>query len=114
MATRDFHDPSSGFPFLNQLVFEHGAGGSLGAWLYSGMPLMEKTQLASGGILRIWIGEAGSWLLASILLLTSLAVHFSFGSAKLSRCKELHLKVRNLFQTDSQKDKKDFPPELIK
>ena len=112
---RDFHSiQSSGFPFLNQLAFEHGAGGSLGAWLYSGMPLMEKTQLASGGILRIWIGEAGSWLLASILLLTSLAVHFSFGSAKLSRCKELLLKFRNLFHRDSQKDKKDIPQELIK
>ena len=112
---RDFHTiQSSGFPFLDQHMFEHGAGGSLGAWLYSGMPLMEKTQLASGGILRIWIGEAGSWLLASILLLTSLAVHFSFGSAKLLRCKELLLKFCNLFQRDSQKGKKDIPQEPVK
>ena len=109
---RDFQSiQTNGFPFLNQLAFEHGAGGSLGAWLYSGMPLMEKTHLVSGGFLRIWIGEVGSWLLACILLMTSLAVHFSFGFAKLSRCKELLLKFLKFSKKGFKKEKVDIPQE---
>lgn len=69
-------------PLFDQLTFEHGAGGSLGAWLYSGLPLFGGVEHFSGGLLRIWIGEAGTWLLAIIVLASSLALHFSFGSEK--------------------------------
>ena len=72
-------------PLLEQSCFEHGAGGSLGSWLYSGMPFGGEIKNIRGGILRVWIGEFGSWLLAFVILISSLAVHFSFGSRKLKR-----------------------------
>ncbi len=73
-------------PLLNQLTFEHGSGGSLGAWLYSGLPIFGTNESFSGGFLRIWVGEVGSWFIAVIALVLSLAVHFSFG---LEKCKKL-------------------------
>ena len=74
---------------FNQQTFEHGAGGSLGAWLYSGLPFSSDAANFSGGYLRIWIGEVGSWLLALVILFTSLAFHFSFNSDKLSKAFKL-------------------------
>ena len=72
-------------PIFEQSTFEHGAGGSLGSWLYSGMPFRGEIENVRGGILKIWIGEFGSWLLAIAILVSSLAVHFSFGSRKLQK-----------------------------
>ena len=48
---------------LDQLNFEHGAGGTMGAWLFSGMPLFAQVESINGGFFRIWIGEAGSLFL---------------------------------------------------
>ena len=49
------------------------------------MPFRGEIENVRGGILKIWIGEFGSWLLAIAILVSSLAVHFSFGSRKLQK-----------------------------
>ena len=100
-----------GTPLLDQSTFEHGAGGSLGAWLYSGLPFMEASQFGSGGFLRVWIGEVGSWLFASVLLIVSLAVHFSFGTPQLANFKMLLSKTLNLFKRDHGKEKAQVHPQ---
>ena len=100
-----------GTPLLDQSTFEHGAGGSLGAWLYSGLPFMEASQYGSGGFLRVWIGEVGSWLFASVLLIVSLAVHFSFGTPQLANFKMVLTKTLNLFKRDHGKEKAQVHPQ---
>jgi S-DNA-T family DNA segregation ATPase FtsK/SpoIIIE len=111
---RDYHSIQvNGTPFLDQFIFEHGAGGSLGAWLYSGMPLMENAQLSMGGYLRIWIGEIGTWLFALILLTVSLAIHFSLSFSKISKFRELLLKYPKHFENYSQNKKAKVQEEPL-
>ena len=57
-------------------LYEHGAGGSLGAVLYSGMPFTEsaKSTFTDPGLLRVWLGNAGT----SILSITGLILGLSF------------------------------------
>ena len=69
-------------PLFEYFLFEHGAGGSLGAWLYSGLPLSGEANILSGGALKVWVGEVGSWLLAVLVLVLSLAIHFSYGASR--------------------------------
>ena len=103
---RDYHSiQENGTPFLDQFIFEHGAGGSLGAWLYSGMPLMGNAQLSVGGYLRIWIGEIGTWLFASILLTVSLVIHFSLSFSKISKFRELLLRYPKHFKNYAKNKK---------
>ena len=105
---------SDGSPLLNQSTFEHGAGGILGAWLYSGLPFMNITEIESGGVLRIWIGEVGSWILATILLVLSLAVHCSFSSIKLIKTKQLLEKFVLHIQKNSSIEKVERAKESAK
>jgi len=105
---------SDGSALFDQSTFEHGAGGSLGAWLYSGLPFMNTNEIASGGVLRVWIGEVGSWILASILLVLSLAVHCSFDYTKLIKAKQLLEKLVLHNQKDSSTEKVERPQESVK
>ena len=61
---RDYSLSNSEQTFLDLNQFEHGAGGSLGAFFYSGLPFsVSNTSSASdsiGGFLRIWLGPVGS------------------------------------------------------
>ena len=83
---RDYTALASGNQLiLDQLNFEHGAGGTMGAWLFSGMPLSSQVESITGGFLRIWIGEVGTLIFAICLLLAALAMHFSFGKEKFIR-----------------------------
>ena len=93
-------------PLLDSLTFEHGAGGSLGAWLYSGMPFLGNPQVSSG-ILRVWIGEVGTWVFAIFVLLSSIAVHFSFGTSKCRTA--LHLITKMFSFPQKNKNTKETP-----
>ncbi|MEC8044468.1 MAG: DNA translocase FtsK [Verrucomicrobiota bacterium] len=79
---RDYSLSNSEQTFLDLNQFEHGAGGSLGAFFYSGLPFsVSNSSSASdsiGGFLRIWLGPVGSSCSMIILLTGSLAFHFSF------------------------------------
>ncbi len=57
--------------------YEHGAGGSLGAVLYSGMPFVDSSSKTSGnaGPLKIWLGSVGTILLSMAGLLIGLFYH---------------------------------------
>ena len=58
-------------------LYEHGAGGSLGAILYSGMPFVDSISktLGNAGPLKIWLGSAGTILLSLAGLLIGLFYH---------------------------------------
>ncbi|MEK9772882.1 MAG: DNA translocase FtsK 4TM domain-containing protein [Opitutae bacterium] len=110
---RDFYAISiNQKPMLDQFTFEHGAGGSLGAWLYSGMPILGNLQ-NSGGILRIWIGEVGTWVLAILLLFSSLAVHFSFGADKCRKTVSLCSRLFSFSQRNETREKISKEPKEI-
>ena len=57
--------------------YEHGAGGSLGAFLYSGMPFVESVNNAfeNSGPLKTWLGSVGTILLSLIGLILGLFYH---------------------------------------
>ena len=57
--------------------YEHGAGGSLGAFLYSGMPFVESVSNAfeNSGPLKTWLGSVGTILLSLIGLMLGLFYH---------------------------------------
>jgi S-DNA-T family DNA segregation ATPase FtsK/SpoIIIE len=58
-------------------LYRHGAGGSLGGVLYSGVPLHAPKEGRSGGFLGQWLGGLGTGLLMSITLVGSLLLHWS-------------------------------------
>ena len=65
-----------------QNAYEHGAGGSLGALFYSGLPLFAGPDESMGGFLRIWFGALGTTILMICLLTSSLCIHFSMQPLK--------------------------------
>ena len=65
-----------------QNAYEHGAGGSLGALFYSGLPLFAGPDESMGGFLRIWFGALGTTILMICLLTGSLCIHFSMQPLK--------------------------------
>ena len=62
---------------LNSNVYEHGAGGSIGAILYSGMPITSSPDQQIGGILKVWLGSLGTTVISMGILLFALTHHFS-------------------------------------
>ena len=58
--------------------YEHGAGGSIGAIFYSGLPIHSPSDSQFGGFLKLWLGSLGSVIFSSISLLFCLSFHFSF------------------------------------
>ena len=58
-------------------LYEHGAGGSIGAILYSGMPWLSSPEDVSGGFFLVWMGALGTSILMACLLVASLCIHFS-------------------------------------
>jgi DNA segregation ATPase FtsK/SpoIIIE, S-DNA-T family len=66
-----------GEPLLDKDLYRHGAGGSLGGVLYSGVPLHAPQEGRSGGFLGQWLGGLGTGLLMSITLVGSLLLHWS-------------------------------------
>lgn len=83
----------SGTLRFDQSFYEHGAGGSIGAWMYSGLPVAPTGVETKAGWLRIWFGEAGTWMLALFLLFGSLAYHLSFRFSRMSGLIELIWKL---------------------
>lgn len=80
---RDFTLAKTGNDTLFDPNFlEHGAGGSLGALFYSGLPFSSSHQgvVEFGGFLRVWMGELGTSALTLIVLISSIWVHFSQSS----------------------------------
>jgi S-DNA-T family DNA segregation ATPase FtsK/SpoIIIE len=66
-------------PLFELNHFEHGAGGSLGALLYSGLPFANPgmAEKSIGGFLRIWMGGLGTGILMTGILIASICTHFS-------------------------------------
>ena len=62
--------------------YEHGAGGSVGAIFYSGLPIHSPDDSQFGGFLKLWLGSLGSVIFSSISLLFCLSFHFSFAPVK--------------------------------
>lgn len=62
---------------LNSNIYEHGAGGSIGAILYSGMPITSNSDQQIGGILKVWLGSLGTTVISMGVLLFALTHHFS-------------------------------------
>lgn len=63
-------------------IYEHGAGGSLGAIIYSGQSINSKPENRYGGFLKIWLGSLGSTFLSVLILVICLSTHFSFSPFK--------------------------------
>jgi S-DNA-T family DNA segregation ATPase FtsK/SpoIIIE len=81
-------------------MYRHGAGGSIGAFFYSGMPWdqnrgwvqglsedqnWKETPSDDNGFFREWMGALGTSVLMAFLLLASLCMHFSMEPLKLIR-----------------------------
>ncbi len=76
---RDDHVLSlTGDSILDENTYTHGAGGSLGAIIYSGQPMGLTSNQKTGGFLKIWLGNLGSTILLLIILISCLCFHFSF------------------------------------
>ena len=67
-----------GSSLFDPTKYEHGAGGSIGAIFYSGLPLQATSETQVGGFLKLWLGSLGSIFFSSIFLLFCLSFHFSF------------------------------------
>ena len=85
---------------FNPNMYRHGAGGSIGAFFYSGMPWdqargwvrggaedqnWKETASDDNGFFREWMGPFGTSVLMAFLLLGSLCIHFSMEPLKLLR-----------------------------
>lgn len=64
-------------PILDANSYIHGAGGSIGAILYSGQPIGVSINQLGGGF-KIWLGSFGTMILFLIILFSCLCFHFSF------------------------------------
>jgi len=58
-------------------AYEHGAGGSIGAIFYSGLPMQAGSDNSVGGVLRVWMGALGTSILMVCLLAGCIFIHFS-------------------------------------
>ncbi|MEC8243307.1 MAG: DNA translocase FtsK [Verrucomicrobiota bacterium] len=81
--------------------YEHGAGGSLGAFLYSGMPFVESVNNAfeNSGPLKTWLGSVGTILLSLIGLMLGLFYHIRWYfklSNPLSKLNELVSSMKSM------------------
>jgi DNA segregation ATPase FtsK/SpoIIIE, S-DNA-T family len=63
-------------------AYEHGAGGSIGAILYSGLPIQAASDDSFGGFLRVWMGALGTSILMVCLLTGCIFIHFSMEPLK--------------------------------
>ena len=68
--------------YWNPGKYNHGAGGSVGAILYSGMPWLSSPDDCYGGFLRARIGPWGTSVLMGCLLAAGLSIHFSMEPLK--------------------------------
>jgi S-DNA-T family DNA segregation ATPase FtsK/SpoIIIE len=74
----------SNVSLLDSNRFEHGAGGSIGAFFYSGLPVDSLPEERSSGFLKLWFGSLGTTVISIGILLLSLSFHFkSVGLFKL-------------------------------
>ena len=76
-------------PLLNPNKFEHGAGGSIGAFLYSGVSINASSQNRSSGYLKLWFGSLGTTAFTSLLIVFCIWLHFGkikFISLILNNC----------------------------
>ena len=104
--------------------FEHGAGGSLGAFFYSGLPFSnpDLAEISIGGFLRIWMGGLGTGLLMAGILIASICTHFSlnpfpllFGFLKNIRTKsEKQAGEESSKDTETPKPKSESKPKSPK
>lgn len=105
---RDFSSiEDSGSPLFDQSVWEHGAGGALGSWMFSGIPLLAESTQQSGGFLKVWIGGVGTWLLAILMMVFSLAFHFSIGVEKVQNSMVFLLGLFSSLKRNGEKTKED-------
>ena len=80
---------------LNPSTYEHGAGGSLGAILYSGLSINSPMENRTGGYFKLWFGSLGTIVFSILLILfclcfnIKLTVPISF-LQKLLKSSELH------------------------
>ena len=75
---KDHHSlSSSDATMFDSNLYEHGAGGSVGAYFYSGLPFSHSADrdFPNRGILRDWLGPLGTILLSLSLLLGGAIYH---------------------------------------
>ena len=75
---KDHHSlSSSDATMFDSNFYEHGAGGSVGAYFYSGLPFSHSADrdFPNRGILRDWLGPLGTILLSLSLLLGGAIYH---------------------------------------
>jgi DNA segregation ATPase FtsK/SpoIIIE, S-DNA-T family len=88
---------------LDSNRFEHGAGGSIGAFFYSGLPVDSLPEERSSGFLKLWFGSLGTTVISIGILLLSLSFHFkSVGLFKLL----------SKFEVFGKSEKKSPPTDL--
>ena len=80
---------------LNPSTYEHGAGGSLGAILYSGLSINSPIENRTGGYLKLWFGSLGTIIFAILLILFCLWINIKLivpitFLQKLFKSSELH------------------------
>ena len=65
---------------FNLNFYEHGAGGSVGAFFYSGLPFSETVNpnFSNSGVLRVWLGNMGTTLLRIVLLVIGACYHIKW------------------------------------
>jgi S-DNA-T family DNA segregation ATPase FtsK/SpoIIIE len=97
-------------------VYEHGAGGSLGAIIYSGQSINSKPENRYGGFLKIWLGSLGSTFLSVLILVICLSTHFSFSPFKfiLNRLNLLNKKLEPEGTKSEEKIEKSIEGEREK
>ncbi|MDG0963871.1 MAG: DNA translocase FtsK 4TM domain-containing protein, partial [Opitutales bacterium] len=101
---------------FNPNIYVHGAGGSVGAFIYSGQPISSQPDTQIGGFLRLWLGSLGATMLALFILFFCLSIHFSFSplhffQSRIKKWKELPKKhgveISKETQTNDPREKND-------
>ncbi len=63
--------------FSENTIFDYGTGGILGKFMFSGFTSISDHDNRVHGYLRIWLGEAGAWILAIVVLVFSIWILIS-------------------------------------
>ena len=112
---RDFSSLlSSNSSLFEHGLFEHGAGGSLGAIFYSGMPFAESVSdvFASPGIMRVWLGNVGTIILSLIGLVLSLYFHLRAYFNLQNPFERLFYSVSNILRRKKSEKGNEQPQDL--
>lgn len=100
---------------FNLNFYEHGAGGSVGAFFYSGLPFSEtiKSSFSNSGVLRVWLGNMGTTLLSIVLLVIGAYYHIKWYFNFDNSVSNLSSLLQNILKKEKQPEASGEKASLI-